>query len=99
MLLAAILALSLAPNPCGSHPHCVILTWSWTAPTADSYVFRMYRSDQGGPWYKVASGMTKDKWKDTNVISGLSYAYAVTAYDKTTKQETAPSNVEDAVIP
>lgn len=108
MLLTLIPWLLLQPprpaqattNPCGTYAHCVKLTWQWTAPNTDSWVFRVYRSEDGGTTYvKVASGMTATKWRDTNVIAGLTYDYYVTAYDKTTQQESGPSDVAPATIP
>lgn len=102
-ILIVVLSFALqahASTPCGSYPHCVKLSWQWTAPNADAWVFRVYRSQtDGGPYTKIAGGMTVTHWRDVNVVAGETYYYVVTAYDKTTKEETSYSEQVAATIP
>ena len=50
----------------------------WDSATADK-TYRVYRQDATGTFTMIASGLTATSFADSNVITGVTYQYYVTA--------------------
>ena len=90
---------SLAGTGVASAQHSVTLTWN--ASTSSNVVgYNIYRSGQsGGPYAKINTALDPSTtYVDTNVQSGATYYYVVTAVDSSGR-ESAYSNQIKAVIP
>jgi len=77
--------------------HTVAL--NWTASTTSNVSYKVYRgSISGGPYTFVSSSGTVTNYTDSNVQSGQTYYYVVTALDSS-NNESVYSNQAQAVIP
>ena len=82
-------------------PHSVTLTWHSPPAAKSTHVtsYNIYRSTtHGGPYAKIASGVTTLKYTDLIVNSGTTYFYVVTAVDQD-KRESTYSFETQATIP
>ncbi|MDF2715756.1 MAG: cellulosome anchoring protein cohesin region [Paenibacillus sp.] len=76
-------------------PDGVTLNWTSAAP---DYSYNIKRSAEiGGPYTTIAAGIRETTFTDTNVQSGLTYEYVVTAGQS--NYESASSNTASASIP
>lgn len=70
--------------------HKNVLTWtpsSWT-----NVVYRVYRATvAGGPYTRIAGGVAKLQYNDTDVVSKKQLCYRVTAYQQSAKKESGYS--------
>lgn len=74
--------------------HSVSLSWT----DSDPVTFNAYRSTTSGSGYQLISrGLTSPAYVDSNVKSGATYYYVVTAFDGT--NESSYSNEAEAIIP
>lgn len=81
-------------------PHSVNLKWNPPAPVPGVTVasYNVYRGTQsGGPYEKIASGVTGASYKDRDVSSGKTYYYVVRTVD-VVGRESRPSNQASAEI-
>lgn len=73
---------------------------AWQPSVTTSVVYRVYRGPSaGGPFSRIAGGLTGTSYTDRSTTLGASYWYYVTAYSKTTFKQSLPSNEAMAVIP
>ena len=99
--LLAISAVFLIRATHRSKPHTVVLTWNPSVPRNGVPVagYNVYRSTiSGGPYVRLASGVSDPSYTDTIVSSGRTYFYVVTAVDQSNR-ESDYSNEASAVIP
>ena len=79
-------------------PHSVSLNWIGST-SANVTGYKVYRASvSGGPYTLISSPGMTTSFTDTNVQSGLSYFYAVTAIDAN-NLESDYSNIAQATIP
>jgi hypothetical protein len=78
----------------------VILEWTQAKPAQGPIAsYSIYRgTSSGGPYQKIASGVTNPAFTDYNVSSGKTYYYVVMAVDQR-GLESSPSSEFKAVIP
>jgi hypothetical protein len=78
----------------------VILEWTQAKPAQGPIAsYSIYRgTSSGGPYQKIASGVTNPAFTDYNVSSGKTYYYVVMAVDQR-GLESIPSSEFKAVIP
>lgn len=75
-------------------------TLKWTPSSWTGVVYRVYRSEtKGGPYMRIAGGVNKMTYNDTNVVSKHTYYYRVTAFQKATKKESGYSPEAWGTIP
>ena len=69
------------PRRVDQKPRRVVLTWKPSPPKPGVTVagYEIYRSQADGPFKKLASGVTSPTYTDTQVKSGETYHYYVTA--------------------
>ena len=60
--------------------------------------YRVYRSEEGGPFVKIAEGLESPNYSDRKVAAGKHYRYQVTAEDQSTN-ESKPSDPVEAIVP
>lgn len=60
--------------------------------------YRVYRSEEGGPFFKIAEGLESPNYSDRKVATGKHYRYQVTAEDQSTN-ESKPSEPVEAIVP
>jgi hypothetical protein len=86
----------LVGTPAASHS----VSLNWVASTSSNVIgYRVYRAgSSGGSYTLLSSNVTTTNFSDTNVQSGLTYFYVVTAVD-TNGLESAYSNQTQASIP
>lgn len=79
-------------------PHAVTLNWTHSVtPSVTNY--KVYRgSVSGGPYTLIATLDYVNTWEDTNVSSGATYYYVVTALDGV-GNESVYSNEAQSTIP
>jgi len=56
-----------------------ILNWSYVTPW-DNYSFEIWRSDQGGPYNKIATTTAEQYIDKDGIVNGLDYCYKIIAY-------------------
>jgi hypothetical protein len=72
---------------------------NWVASTTPSVSYKVYRGTiSGGPYTFLSSAGTTISFTDTNVQSGITYYYVVTALDSS-NNESVYSNQAQGVIP
>lgn len=72
---------------------------NWVASTTPSVSYKVYRGTiSGGPYTFLSSAGTTTSFTDSNVQSGITYYYVVTALDSS-NNESVYSNQTQAVIP
>jgi fibronectin type 3 domain-containing protein len=72
---------------------------TWVASTTPNVSYKIYRgAASGGPFTFLSSAGTTTNFNDTNVQSGITYYYVVTAVDSS-GNESVYSNQAQAVIP
>ena len=72
---------------------------NWTASTTAGVSYNIYRGTiSGGPYTFLSSAGTTTSFTDSNVQSGITYYYVVTALDSS-NNESVYSNQAQAVIP
>jgi hypothetical protein len=72
---------------------------TWVASTTPSVSYKVYRGTvSGGPYTFLSSAGTTTSFTDSNVQSGITYYYVVTAVDSSSN-ESVYSNQTQAVIP
>lgn len=73
----------------------VQLSWTPFPGNSASTITRVYRTNYHdgacNPVYHLKEGLLKDSWTDKTVLLHTSYCYEVTAYDKETGLESAPT--------
>ncbi|HEV2732571.1 MAG TPA: hypothetical protein VGV15_21275 [Terriglobales bacterium] len=83
--LLAFACLGLVCCHRSNQPHRVTLNWNEPASVATGQVagYNIYRSTTtGGPYAKIASGVSKPPYEDRIVNGETTYFYVVTAVDK-----------------
>jgi gliding motility-associated-like protein len=71
---ASSIFLAAAPSD-----HSALLSWQYATPW-DNYSFEIWRSDQGGPYNKIAT-TTEEQYIDKDgITNGLDYCYKIIAY-------------------
>lgn len=65
---------------------------------ADFKQYRVYRSEEGAPFVKVAEGLEGPAYSDRQVTSGKHYRYRITAEDQS-GNESKPSEIVEATAP
>jgi fibronectin type 3 domain-containing protein len=88
-LATAIVLLSLGLASCHKAPHWVTLTWQPppAVPGVTIKSYNIYRSTtSGGPFVKLASGVTGPPYDDRLVMNDRIYFYVVTAVDQTGRE-------------
>ena len=79
-------------------PHSVALSWSPPSSSSISY-YDVYRGTvSGGPYTLLAGDVSSTSYTDSSVQSGGTYYYVTTAVDSSGEQS-AYSNIAQAVIP
>ena len=72
---------------------------AWERNTeSDFKQYRVYRSEEGGPFVKVAEGLEGPAYSDKQVSSGKHYRYRITAEDQS-GNESKPSEPIEATAP
>jgi fibronectin type 3 domain-containing protein len=72
---------------------------AWTMSVTPTVTYNIYRgTTSGGPYAKIASGLTAPSYDDTAVQSGATYYYVATA-ESSSKVESGFSDQAQAVIP
>jgi uncharacterized protein (DUF58 family) len=91
-------SISLSGSGVASSSHSVTLSWTDSASGITGY--HAYSSTvSGGPFAKMTStALTTPSFRDTNVQSGQTYYYVVTALNSS-NQESAYSSVVTAIVP
>jgi fibronectin type 3 domain-containing protein len=81
LLFFGIVGLVLFRAAADQKPHRVVLTWNPSTPKPGVTLagYEVYRSQADGPFKKLASGLTSPTYIDTQVKSGETYHYYVTA--------------------
>jgi len=82
-------------------PHSVTLSWHSPQPVSGVTVvsYNVYRSTTpGGPYVRLASGITALRYDDRIVNPGRTYFYVVTSVDQRGR-ESRYSNESQAVVP
>lgn len=74
-------------------------TLTWPASSWANVVYRIYRGPKNGPYVRIAGGVLNLKYVDRNVVSGQVKCYRVTAYKRTTKEESGYSPEACGVTP
>lgn len=55
---------------------------TWNASTSSGVTYSVYRGTKtGGPYTKIASGLSTTAYQDKNVVGGTTYFYVTTAVD------------------
>jgi fibronectin type 3 domain-containing protein len=100
ILFFGIVGLVLFRVAADQKPHRIVLTWKPSPPKPGATLagYEIYRSQAGGPFKKLATGVTSPTYTDTQVKSGETYYYYVTAINPAGEASPA-SNRTDAVIP
>lgn len=60
--------------------------------------YRVFRSEEGGPWVKIAEGLEAPAYSDKQVTSGKHYRYRITAADQN-DNESKPTEPVEAIAP
>lgn len=60
--------------------------------------YKVYRSEEGGPFVKIAEGLEGPNYSDRKVTPGKHYRYQITAEDQSTN-ESKPSDPVEAIVP
>jgi len=72
---------------------------AWERNTeSDFKQYRVYRSEEGGPFVKIAEGLEGPAYSDRQVASGKHYRYRITAEDQS-GNESKPSEIIEATAP
>ena len=101
MAIVALAGLFFAGACQKRKPHSVVLAWHAPAPRPGVMVkgYSIYRStNQGGPYLRIASGITTLSYTDDIVNNGTTYFYVVTAVDQNNR-ESKYSGETQAKIP
>lgn len=86
-------------NPIIQSQHNVGLSWQYASQGTGGITFSLYRgTTPGGPYSKIASGITTTAATDATVKNNTTYYYVCTAVDAS-GNESAFSNEASAVIP
>ena len=73
---------------------------SWTASTTSNVSYKVYRGTvTGGPYTYLSSAGTATTYTDSNVQSGQTYYYVVTALDSSNNESVYSNQSPAAVIP
>lgn len=76
------------------------VTIAWNGAQGQYITFRVYRSTISGSGYQmIQSEIPGLQFTDLNVDTATTYYYAITAYDSSTKSESARSSQMVAVVP
>ncbi|MGB7150532.1 MAG: fibronectin type III domain-containing protein [Terriglobales bacterium] len=100
LALCAVLCVGVAGG-CKTRPHSVTLSWQAPRAASGSAIvgYNVYRSTtSGGPFVKLASGVSEPRYEDRLTNNGRTYYYVVTAVDQAGR-ESRFSNETIAVIP
>jgi fibronectin type 3 domain-containing protein len=60
--------------------------------------YRVYRSEEGGPFAKIAEGLDSPNYSDRSIAAGKHYRYQITAEDLS-GNESKPSEPVEALLP
>jgi fibronectin type 3 domain-containing protein len=102
LLVIVLLALVAFFVPSWRHrsgSHSVSLSWQAPVATTPKVVgFNVYRSTSlGGPYVRVASGVSGLKYRDTAVNAGVSYYYVVRSVDSDGNESPASTEIKATV--
>jgi len=72
---------------------------AWERNTeVDFKQYRVYRSEEGGPFVKIAEGLESPAYSDRTITTGKHYRYQITAADQAAN-ESKPSEPVEAIVP